>query len=181
MSSELISIYLYSTIAQTLGALIGIGIIVLTFQAQWSNNRRRELQEHLRRLGNELAKDVGGLSFDNVGSDHTLISRLKELADDLRDSDTRKSEVREYLRLYRDFKPVISSALFIIGLVVSLTTAGSAIVCIFLIEHMCLLYSMFILVGFAASLVIYFILALKIARSIKKDLSVSEVELQNRN
>ena len=101
MSNELISVYLYSTIAQTLGALIGIGIIVLTFQAQWSNNRREELRKHLCRFGNELSDRLHIGNFDYVGSDVTLVKRINTAIDRLPDTDIRKKTERIFSEISR--------------------------------------------------------------------------------
>jgi len=168
MSNELISIYLYSTIAQTLGALIGIGIIVLTFQAQWSNNRREELREHLCRLGNELSNQLQIGNFDYVGSDVTLVQRINTGIDKLPDTDIRKKELKEYLVKYQGFKPVISNALFVICLIISLATITGAVACIFCLKSVGSSYTLIILIGFFASIILYSLLALQVVRMITK-------------
>ena len=51
-------LYFFSATAQTLGALLGIGIVSLTFYAQWLSKKRQELLNDLADIAASLMADV---------------------------------------------------------------------------------------------------------------------------
>ncbi len=151
-------LYFYSATAQTLGAVLGIGIVALTFYTEWMNQKKIHLRDMVKGILNQFAYDVGKYS-----PECKFLEKIDVLVDKLKNTKNIGNQEKEFMDTliqYQSLQILIPKKLFFLGLIITLLTIICSLAMLILINYQSILsyeklIHYIVLVSATVSLVIF--------------------------
>jgi len=123
-------LYFFSATAQTLGALLGIGIVSLTFYAQWLSKKRQELLNDLVDITANIMTDVARLELKKMqykNNINQMFNDLEQYGQNVPNANVKKSQ-------YISIRIAIPFGWFLFGTILCSTTIIICLISILYVE-----------------------------------------------
>ncbi|RJP62098.1 MAG: hypothetical protein C4541_00765 [Candidatus Auribacter fodinae] len=157
-------LYFYSATAQTLGTMLGIGIVALTFFASWVTQQKNRLREPVISI---LQYHYGHSTVFTEGKTHKLIEDFLNSFRNKEIEETEQARI-DICKEYQSMKITIPQKTYIVGVSVSLATiVVSLFMCLKIIPITSQIAYVSVFAGSILSLSCFLYLALYILQPLK--------------